>query len=141
MGAAPALKRASSNAATIPGDGEGHHLELGALKVAPGALEVLGTARVCKQSVGRHGEHALVERAVLVHNDLQDIVIERGVHAVDRKGAERLGHHHAPVELACIGDVLGDLRVQRAVQVAAAEMHPHGLLGARGLDRIHIELR
>ncbi len=53
------------------GDREGDELELRAAEVGLGALKVLGPLGVGEHGVGGGGQHALVERAVGLHDDLK----------------------------------------------------------------------
>ena len=72
-----------------------------------------------------------------MHDDLQDVLVVGRVDLIDGEGAERLDHHEAAIELASIHDILGDLGMEGAVEVTAAEMDPARLLYAgltRGVD-------
>ncbi len=122
-----------AQAVALLGDGEGGELQVGGLEVALGAGKVLGTLGVREDAAGRRGDEVLVKGAVSVHDDLQDVVVVGGIDLVEREGTEGLGHDDAAGEQAFVCELVGDLGVEGAVEVAAAEVHPHGLLHAGGL--------
>ena len=132
------LARGVAQGVSLLRDGEGGHLQLRALEVAHELLIVFRALGIAKQGAGGTREDALVKGTVLVHNHLQDIAVVGAVDLVHGKGLEGLDHHHAAVHAARIDDVLRHLRVEGAVEIAAAKVDPAGLLDA-GLSRcLHV---
>ena len=133
------LARSVLEGITLLRDREGGKLQLIALEVGLDLLIVLWALGVAEERCRGARKDALVEHAILMHDDLQDVLIVRRVDLIDGEGAERLDHHEAAIELASIHDILGDLGMEGAVEVTAAEMDPARLLQAGLVGGVDVE--
>ena len=110
------------------GDGEGQHLQAGVGEDLLQAGHHLRLGGVDAQTLGHRADDLPAGGAVGVQRDVHGQAVEGGVDFVDDVIVKGIAHDDALVGQALVEQPLLERRHKAAENVAAAEMHPDGML-------------